>query len=66
MAEKSKGEGDAQASSLYAQAFGKDPAFAHFYRSLDAYKASFNKGSDVVVTDGANDFFKVMRGGTSK
>ena len=66
VAEKIKGEGDAQASSLYAQAFGKDPAFAHFYRSLDAYKASFNKGSDVVVTDGANDFFKVMRGGTSK
>ena len=66
VAEKIKGEGDAQASSLYAQAFGKDPAFAHFYRSLDAYKASFNKGSDVVVTDGANDFFKVMRGGPSK
>ena len=65
-AEKIKGEADAQASSLYAQAFGKDPAFAHFYRSLDAYKASFNKGSDVVVTDGANDFFKVMRGGISK
>lgn len=65
-AEKIKGEADAQASSLYAQAFGKDPAFAHFYRSLDAYKASFNKGSDVVVTDGANDFFKVMRGGSSK
>ena len=65
-AEKIKGEADAEASSLYAQAFGKDPAFAHFYRSLDAYKASFNKGSDVVVTDGANDFFKVMRGGSSK
>ncbi len=65
-AEKIKGEADAQASSLYAQAFGKDPAFAHFYRSLDAYKASFNKGSDVVVTDGGNDFFKVMRGGISK
>ena len=65
-AEKIKGEADAEASSLYAQAFGKDPAFAHFYRSLDAYKASFNKGSDVVVTDGANDFFKVMRGGISK
>lgn len=65
-AEKIKGEADAQASSLYAQSFGKDPAFAHFYRSLDAYKASFNKGSDVVVTDGANDFFKVMRGGISK
>ena len=65
-AEKIKGEADAQASSLYALAFGKDPAFAHFYRSLDAYKASFNKGSDVVVTDGANDFFKVMRGGISK
>ena len=63
VAEKIKGEGDAQASSLYAQAFGKDPAFAHFYRSLDAYKASFNKGSDVVVTDGSSEFFRVLRSG---
>lgn len=62
-AQKVKGEGDAKASGLYAEAFGKDPQFAHFYRSLDSYKSSFSKKSDVVVVDGSNDFFKVFRGG---
>ncbi|MFX5668624.1 protease modulator HflC, partial [Acinetobacter baumannii] len=40
-AQKIKGEGDAKASALYAEAFGRDPAFAQFYRSLEAYRASF-------------------------
>ncbi|APW38905.1 HflC protein [Rhodoferax koreense] len=63
-AQKIKGEGDAQASKLYADAFGADPQFAQFYRSLDAYKASFNKKSDVLVLDpSSSDFFKAMRGG---
>ena len=42
-AQKIKGEGDAKASAIYAEAFGRDPQFAQFYRSLEAYKASFNK-----------------------
>ena len=61
-AQKVKGEGDALAASTYAEAFGKDPQFAQFYRSLDAYKASFNKKSDVMVLDPSSDFFKAMRG----
>ena len=61
-AQKIKGEGDAKASALYADAFGRDPQFAQFYRSLDAYKASFNKKSDVMVLDPSSDFFKAMRG----
>jgi membrane protease subunit HflC len=62
-AQKIKGEGDAEASRIYADAFGRDPQFAQFYRSLDAYKASFAKKSDVMVLDPASsDFFKVMRG----
>jgi membrane protease subunit HflC len=65
-AQKVKGEGDAKASALYADAFGRDPQFAQFYRSLDAYKAAFNKKSDVMVLDpSASDFFKAMRGGAS-
>jgi membrane protease subunit HflC len=40
-AQKIKGEGDAEAARIYAEAFGRDPQFAQFYRSLDAYKASF-------------------------
>ncbi len=65
-AQKIKGEGDAEAARLYADAFGRDPAFAQFYRSLDAYKASFNNKSDVMVLDPASsDFFKAFRGGAA-
>ena len=63
-AQKTKGEGDAEAARISAEAFGKDPQFAQFYRSLDAYKASFNSKSDVMVLDPASsEFFKVFRGG---
>ena len=61
-AQKVKGEGDAEAARTYAESFGRDPQFAQFYRSLDAYKASFNKKSDVMVLDPSSDFFKAMRG----
>jgi membrane protease subunit HflC len=62
-AQKYKGEGDAEAARLYAEAFGRDPQFAQFYRSLDAYKASFASKNDVMVVDPASsEFFKAMRG----
>ncbi|NDZ11802.1 protease modulator HflC [Variovorax sp. WS11] len=60
-AQKIKGEGDARAASAYAEAFGRDPQFAQFYRSLDAYKQSFNKKSDVMVLDPSSDFFRAMQ-----
>lgn len=64
-AQKIKGEGDAEASRVYADAFGRDPQFAKFYRSLDAYRSSFSKKGDVVVIDPASsEFFNVMRGNT--
>ena len=61
-AQKIKGEGDAKASALYAESFGRDVQFAQFYRNLDAYKASFSKKSDVMVLDPSSEFFKTMRG----
>jgi membrane protease subunit HflC len=61
-AQKIKGEGDAKASALYADAFGRDPQFAQFYRSLEAYRASFRSRSDVMVVDPSTEFFKAMRG----
>jgi membrane protease subunit HflC len=65
-AQKIKGEGDAEASRVYADAFGRDPQFAKFYRSLDAYRSSFSKKGDVVVIDPASsEFFNVMRGNTA-
>ena len=61
-AQKVKGEGDAKASALFAEAFGRDPQFAVFYRSLEAYRASFRNKSDLIVVDPSSDFFKAMRG----
>jgi membrane protease subunit HflC len=61
-AQKVKGEGDARASQLFAEAFGRDPQFAEFYRSLEAYRATFRSRSDVMVVDPNSEFFKAMRG----
>ena len=61
-AEKVRGEGDGEATRIYADSFGKDPQFAEFYRSLDAYRASIGKPGDVLVIDPASsDFFRNMR-----
>ena len=63
--QKIKGEGDAKASVLYAEAFGRDPAFAQFYRSLEAYRIAFRNRSDVMVLDPSSDFFRAMRGASA-
>jgi membrane protease subunit HflC len=63
-AQKIKGEGDAKSSALYAEAFGRDPQFAQFYRSLEAYRATFRSKSDMMVLDPSGDFFRAMRNGS--
>ena len=60
-AEKIKGEGDAKASAIYAESFGKNPEFAKFYRSLEAYRASFKNRGDVMVVDPNSEFFKYFK-----
>ena len=60
-AQKIKGEGDAEAARIYAESFGRDPQFAQFYRSLEAYKSTFAKKSDLMVMDPSSDFFKALR-----
>ena len=62
-AQKAKGEGDAKASAIFADSFGRDAQFAKFYRSLEAYRASFRTKSDVMVVDPGSDFFQAMRAG---
>ena len=49
----------------YVHAFGRDAQFAKFYRSLEAYRATFRSKSDVMVLDPSSDFFKAMRGAGS-
>jgi membrane protease subunit HflC len=61
-AQKIKGEGDAKASALYAESFGRDPQFAQFYRSLEAYRSTFRNKSDLMVVDSGSEFFRAMRG----
>ena len=60
--QKIKGEGDAKASALYAESFGRDPQFAQFYRSLEAYRATFRSKSDLMVVDQSSEFFRGLRG----
>jgi membrane protease subunit HflC len=60
-AETIRGEGDAKASGIYAQAFGKSPEFYKFYRSLEAYRATFKNHGDVMVVDSNSDFFKYFK-----
>jgi len=61
-AETIKGEGDAKATQIYAQSFGKNPEFYRFYRSLEAYRATFKSRSDVLVLDSNSEFFKYFKG----
>jgi membrane protease subunit HflC len=60
-AQKIKGEGDAGAARIYAQAFTKNPEFYSFYRSMEAYRNSFRSKSDVMVLEPSSDFFKYLK-----
>ncbi|MBU3622325.1 protease modulator HflC [Polynucleobacter sp. AP-Latsch-80-C2] len=59
-AQKIKGAGDARATALYAEAFGRDPQFAQFYQSLEAYRSSFKDKKDVMVVEPNGEFFKFL------
>jgi len=61
-AQQIKGEGDAKSAGIYAQAFGQNPEFYAFYRSLEAYRQSFRSKSDVLLVDPSSDFFKYLKG----
>ena len=63
-AQRIKGEGDGRASAIYAQAFGANPEFYAFYRSLEAYKASFRNRTDMLMVDPSSEFFKYMKSPT--
>ena len=59
-AQKIKGAGDAKATALYAEAFSRDPQFAQFYQSLEAYRRSFKDKKDLVIVEPSGDFFKFL------
>ena len=55
-----RGEGDARAAEIYANAYSQDPEFYAFYRSIDAYRNSMGKSGDVLILDPNNEFFKYL------
>lgn len=56
-----RGEGDAQAAKIYADAYSKDAEFFKFYRSLQAYEKSFNSKQDILVVKPDSDFFHYLK-----
>jgi membrane protease subunit HflC len=57
-AEITRGEGDARATEIYADAYGKDQEFYEFYRSMNAYRESLGNQQDVLVLEPNTEFFK--------
>ncbi|MCB1739033.1 MAG: protease modulator HflC [Gammaproteobacteria bacterium] len=60
-AQEIRGEGDAEATRIYADAFSQDAEFYSLYRSLEAYKRSFNDPSDVLLLEPDTEFFKYFK-----
>jgi membrane protease subunit HflC len=52
------GEGEAQRAGIFAEAYGKDPEFFAFYRSLSAYETAFTPGTTRLVISPKSDFFR--------
>ena len=63
-AQETRGEGDAKAADIYAQAYNQNPEFYSFYRSLDAYRKSFGTAGDVLVIEPDSDFFNYFKDAT--
>jgi membrane protease subunit HflC len=60
-AEKARGEGDARATAIYAEAYSKDPEFFAFTRSLSSYRETFQSKGDVFLLDPNSDYFKYLK-----
>ena len=62
-AEQIRGDGDAGAAAIYANAYGADPEFYEFYRSINAYVSVFSQKGDLLVVDPNSEFFKYLKDG---
>lgn len=62
--EQFRGEGDAKAADIYARAYGADPDFYAFYRSLNAYRSAFSGAGDMMVLKPDSEFFRFFRSQT--
>ena len=62
-AEQLRGDGDARAANIYASAYGADPEFYEFYRSINAYSNVFREKGDMLILDPNSEFFKYLKSG---
>ena len=62
-AEQIRGDGDAGAAAVYAGAYGADPEFYEFYRSINAYVDVFSQKGDLLIVDPNSEFFKYLKDG---
>ncbi|SFT45392.1 protease FtsH subunit HflC [Halomonas saccharevitans] len=60
-----RGEGDAEAAAIFSEAYGQDEEFFSFWRSLDAYRQSFEGDGNMLVLDPSSDFFQYLKSPTS-
>jgi membrane protease subunit HflC len=60
-AEQMRGEGDAKAAEIYADAYDRNREFYAFYRSLNAYRAVFERGGDIMVLQPDSEFFEYFK-----
>ena len=60
-AQRVKGDGDAKSAAIYAGAFSANPEFYSFYRSMEAYRASFRGKNDLLLLEPSSDFFRYLR-----
>jgi modulator of FtsH protease HflC len=58
-----RGAGDSESAQVFASSFGKDPSFAAFYRSMQAYEGAFADGDTTLVLSPDSDFFKYFKKG---
>ena len=65
-AEKIRGEGDAKAAAIYAEAYNKNPEFYGFWRSLSAYETTFANKSDVLLLKPDSDYFRYLNQASGK
>ena len=65
-AEQIRGQGDATAAEIYAAAYGADEDFYAFFRSMQAYRQSFNDGNDMMLLQPDGEFFEYFSGSKGK
>ena len=61
--EKARGEGDAKRAAIFAQAYGKNPSFAAFYRAMQAYDGALGQGDTTMILNPSSDFFRYFEKG---